>query len=150
MRSVAPDRLANRERDGAYQTNCMTPRSNRYFARKHRKYGESLFAKLMPVFEAIEMAKDAYMRLTAPRPKYPPGTQHPGGRAIVREVGPDLIHIANGQTFIANSRIFPLMEFPEGSSVFPKSLSKEGIFDVKTQNPFTPFAQTTVTKAERT
>lgn len=65
-----------------------------------------------------------------PIPKYPPGTIHPGGLATVGgEHGPE--------------RIFPRIELPTGTRVIPESLIKEGMFDVKITNAFTPNAQMT-------
>jgi hypothetical protein len=123
----------------------MKPRSKRYFARRwSRKYGETLFTKLIPIFEAM----DAYMKLTAPRPKYPPGTTHPGGTAIVGEVGPELLIMRDGSRVITTSRIFPRIELPAGTMVFPESVIKEGVYDVKITNFMTPEAEMTVKKVD--
>lgn len=38
-----------------------------------------------------------------PIPKYPPGTEHPGGPAIVGEVEPELVIMPDGRSFITGS-----------------------------------------------
>lgn len=84
----------------------MTPRSRRYFARKQsHRYQESMFAILMPFFDSMMMAKDTYLRLTAPRPNYSRGTPHPGGPAFIGEVGPELITMRDGTVMVTDSRL---------------------------------------------
>lgn len=46
-----------------------------------------------------------------PIPKYPTGTEYPGGPAIVGEVGPELVIMPDGRSFITGSRL-RLMELP--------------------------------------
>lgn len=127
----------------------MTRRSKRYFAlRRSRKYRESAFAKLIRVFEAMLIAKDAYMMLTAPRPKYPPGKHHPGGFAIIGEVGPELIRMHDGRMFMTHSRIFPRFDSSIELGTIPSPVIPEGLFDVQITNFMTPDAEMTVKKVD--
>lgn len=92
----------------------MTPRSRRYFARKRTN---GILDELAPIFEAYRMCFDAWKKITTPIPKYPPGTVHPGGPAIVGEPGPLLI-VRPGQVAVTAAPKEPAMLFP-GTKVIP-------------------------------
>lgn len=77
----------------------------------------------------------AMIERTKPIPKYPPGTVHPGGPAIVGESGPE--------------RVFPRIELLAGTQVLPDSLIRECLFDVKITNAFTPNARMTVKRVQQ-
>lgn len=94
----------------------MTPRSKRYFA---HKYVDSIFVKLMPIFDGMLLVMDALEKLKRPRPKYPAGTHHSGGPAMVGEVGPELARMADGRLVMTDSRI-QRIELPGDSWIVPQ------------------------------
>lgn len=98
----------------------MTPRSKRYFARKST---DSMFVKLMPIFDGMMLVMDALEKLKRPRPTYSSGTPHSGGPAIVGEVGPELVKMEDGRLVMTDSRI-RRMELPANSWIIPR----QGLF----------------------
>lgn len=94
----------------------MTPRSKRYFT---DKYFLRLFPKNKTIMQVmIEMAK--------PILKYPPGTIHPGGPAIVGEGGPELI-LRPGQIAIVGEGDEQVMVLPSGAVIYPGKITSEMI-----------------------
>jgi hypothetical protein len=113
----------------------MTPRSKRYFQRKGWK----------SVYKLGQSIVQYYLDATKPIPKYPPGTIHPGGPAVVgAPSGPEIIHMSDGQ--ILRERIFPRVDLPTGKRVMPDSIVREGLYDVTITNVFTRHAKMTVRK----
>lgn len=84
----------------------MTSRSKRYFQWKTLWKNNRPLADLTRAINRGVIAD--IIAAMAPIPKYPPGTEHPEGRAIVGESGPEGVIVPDGKSFMTDSMLHRL------------------------------------------